>query len=61
MKTLRDVRREMARVYCECRRGTLDTADGSKLVYALGQIGKIITDEKVIELEQRMASLESAK
>lgn len=61
LKTLRDVRREMARVYGECRRGTLNAADGSKLVYTLSQIGRIITDEKVLEIEQRMAALEARK
>jgi len=56
LKTLRDVRREMSRVYGECRRGTLNVADGSKLTYMLTQVGKVIADH---ELEARIAALES--
>lgn len=56
LKTLRDVRREMGRVYCESRRGTLDVADGSRLIYMLSQVGKVIADH---ELEARIAALES--
>lgn len=56
LKTLRDVRREMSRVYGECRRGTLDVADGSKLTYMLSQVGRVIADH---ELEVRIAALEA--
>lgn len=56
LKSLRDVRREMSRVYAECRRGTLDVADGSKLTYMLSQVGRVIADH---ELEVRIAALEA--
>lgn len=56
LRTLRDVRKEMARVYTECRRGDLDIADGSKLTYMLSQVGKVIADH---ELEARIAALEA--
>lgn len=56
LRTLRDVRKEMARVYTECRRGGLNIADGSKLTYMLSQLGKVIADH---ELEARIAALEA--
>lgn len=56
LRTLRDVRKEMSRVYGECRRGTLDVASGSKLTYMLSQLGKVIADH---ELEVRIAALEA--
>jgi len=58
MRSLRDVRKEMARVYGECLNGRLDIADGSKLTYMLSQIGKVIADH---ELEARIAALEARK
>lgn len=56
LKTLRDVRREMARVYCACRHGQIEVTDGSKLTYMLAQLGKVIADH---ELEARIAALEA--
>lgn len=56
LRTLRDVRKEMNRVYTECRRGDLDIADGSKLTYMLSQVGKVIADH---ELEARIVALEA--
>ena len=46
LKTLDDVRLEMARVYRDARSGKIDTADGSKLIYMLSCIGKTIEAER---------------
>lgn len=50
------VRREMARVYRDMRRGKLDVADGAKLAYVLSQLGKLI---ELGELERRLTALEN--
>jgi hypothetical protein len=55
LKTIDDVRVEMARVYRDMRAGRIDTADGTKLAYVLAQIGKLIESG---ELEKRMEALE---
>ncbi len=55
LKTIDDVRLEMARVYREMRTGQIDTQDGTRLSFVLGQIGKLI---QVNEIEQRMVALE---
>ncbi len=56
LDTMQDVKREMAKVYREARSGMLDVADGSKLVYMLGTIGKVIEGS---DLEQRVEVLEN--
>jgi len=55
LKTIDDVRVEMAKVYRDMRAGRMDTADGTKLAYVLGQIGKLIESG---ELEKRLEALE---
>ena len=55
LKTADDVRLEMARVYRDMRRGGIDMADGTKLVYVLGQLNRAIETGIV---EARMESLE---
>ena len=52
---LEAVRREMARVYRDMRGHQIDTQDGTRLIYALSQIGKLF---EVVELEQRIVLLE---
>lgn len=52
---LSHVRDEMSRVYREMRRGDVETQDGTRLVYVLTQIAKVI---EVSELEQRIEALE---
>lgn len=42
LKTLDDVRLEMARVYRDMRTGKIDPADGTKLAFVLANIGKLI-------------------
>ena len=58
LKTADNVRLEMAKVYREMRRGVVDTGDGTKLVYVLAQIGKMI---ELHEIEQRISILEERK
>jgi hypothetical protein len=55
LKTLEQVRSEMARVYREMRNGNIESQDGTRFVYVLGQIGKLIEAEQI---EQRLAALE---
>lgn len=55
LKTADDVRLEMAKVYRDMRRGDIDMADGTKLVYVLSQLNKAIETSLV---EARMEALE---
>lgn len=55
LKTLDHVKVEMARVYREMRFKKLESQDGTRLVYVLGQIGKII---ELAEIERRLIDLE---
>lgn len=57
LKTADDVRREMARVYRSMKGRMIDPADGTKLVYVLSQIGRLIQEE---EVERRIAALEQS-
>lgn len=52
---IREVRREMAKVYCEARAGTLRTDAATRLVYILTQLSNLIRDS---ELEARVQQLE---
>jgi hypothetical protein len=45
----------MARVYREAESGRRDPAEASKLVYILGQIGRVL---EVVEIETRLRALE---
>lgn len=55
LKTIDQVRLEMAKVYRDCRHGRLEVGDGAKLVFMLGQIGKMI---ELADLERRLIELE---
>ncbi len=55
LHNLEAVRREMARVYRDMRGHQIDTQDGTRLIYALSQIGKL---HEAVELEQRITELE---
>ena len=52
---VREVRREMAKVYAEARAGTIRTDTATRLVYILTQLSNLIRDS---ELEQRVQELE---
>jgi hypothetical protein len=56
LKTLAQVRREMAFVYREMRAGSIESQDGTRYVYVLAQVGKMIVET---ELERRVARLEA--
>ena len=58
LKTADDVRLEMGKVYREMRGNRMDMADGTKLVYVLAQIGKVI---ELNEIEKRIELLERAR
>ncbi len=57
LATVRDCRRETAKLYNECRQGTVETADLSRLVFALTSLSKMIELEtfetRLIELEKK--------
>ena len=55
LSNLAHIRQEMSKVYREARNKTLDTAEATKLVYILGQIGKVYELEVI---ENRIAALE---
>ena len=58
LKTIDDIRLEMARVYREMRASTIEAADGTKLVYVLSAIGKLI---ELHDIEKRITLLEERK
>ena len=56
LNSLSGVRREMARIYREAESGKRDTAEATKLVYVLGQIGKVL---ELTQIEERLKTLEA--
>ncbi len=56
LKTIDDVRLEMARVYRAMKQGDIPTQDGTRLAYVLSQIGRLI---EVHEIERRLEDLEN--
>jgi hypothetical protein len=55
LSTINDVRLEMASVYRGMRNGSIETSDGSRLVYVLTQVGKMI---EMHDLELKIKLLE---
>lgn len=55
LRNLEAVRREMGKVYREMRSGELQPENGTRLVYVLDRIGKLIEVEQV---ERRLTELE---
>ena len=51
LDTMQDVRREMAKVYRESRSGVVEIVDGTKLVWMLQAVGKVIEGS---DLEKRI-------
>lgn len=49
LATIDDVRREMGKVYRDMKGKKIDTQDGTRLVYVLSQIGKLIEMQKIGE------------
>ena len=58
LKTIDDVRVEMASVYRSMKSGSIETSDGTKLVYVLSAIAKAI---EVNYIEKRITLLEEQK
>lgn len=56
LKSIDDIRLEMARVYREMRSKTIETQDGTRLVYVLAAMGKLI---ELHEIEKRLSALEA--
>ncbi len=57
LSSLDDVRLEMSKVYRDMRASRIETSDGTRLVYVLGQLGKL---HEVAEVAKRLASIEMA-
>lgn len=55
MANINDVRLEMASVYRAMKGGSIEAGDGSRLVYVLGQIGKMI---ELHDIEKRINLIE---
>jgi hypothetical protein len=55
LSTINDVRLEMASVYRAMKSGNIEAGNGSRLVYVLGQIGKMI---ELHDIEKRVEQLE---
>lgn len=55
LKSIDDVRLESARVYRDMRTQKIPTHDGTRLVYVLAQIGKMI---ELNDIEKRISQLE---
>jgi hypothetical protein len=56
LKTIDDVRVEAARVYRDMRAGRIETQHGTRLVYVLGVIGKLI---EAGDVEKRLEAVEA--
>lgn len=56
LSSLRDVRLEMVRIYRMQDAELIDSGEMNKRIWALGEIGKIIT---IAELEKRLGELEA--
>lgn len=55
LNSMADIKREMSKVYREARSGIVEISDGSKLVYMLGLVGRVIEGS---DLEARVEALE---
>ena len=55
LASINDVRLEMATVYRGMRGGAIETSDGSRLVYTLSAIAKLMMEH---DIEQRLELLE---
>jgi len=59
LHTLRDVQRQIATIYWDARRGTLEVTKATRLVFILDKLGNIINDgeieKRLVEIEARLA------
>ena len=58
LATLGGLRQEMCAIYRQSRNGRIPMADGSRLVFMLSQIGRIL---ELSEIESRISKLEDAQ
>lgn len=58
LDSMQDVKREMAKIYRETRSGLIQAVDGTKLVWMLQAVGKVI---ETSDLELRIKKLEELK
>ena len=58
LATLHGLRQEMCAIYRASRIGRIPMADGSRLVFMLSQVARIL---EMTEIEQRIARLEEAQ
>ena len=58
LDTLQDVKKEMAKLYRESRSGVVEIVDGTKLVWMLQAVAKVIESS---DLEKRIELLEAKK
>ena len=56
LDTAQDLRRELSKLYRECRSGLLESSEATKLTYILIAIQKVIESS---DMEARMARLEN--
>lgn len=54
--TVRECRRELAKLYIEARRGKIETSDATRLAYLLTSLANMIRDS---EMEERIEALEA--
>lgn len=59
LRTLENVRAEMARVYRQARSGQIKTEEGSKLVWTLGQLKIVIEAIENVEHAERILEIET--
>jgi hypothetical protein len=57
LHTIDDLRLEMARVYNDMRSGKLESGEGTKLAYVLGQMVKVF---ELVAIERRLDAIEAA-
>ncbi len=58
LKSIDDVRLEMAKVYRSMKGKEIQASDGTRFVYVLAQIGKMI---EIHDIEQRLTVLENKR
>lgn len=55
LATVRDVRRELARLYCDTRAGRVPASDAARMAFVLDRVRQCLVDH---ELEARLIGLE---
>jgi len=60
LSTLRDVRPELACLYCQIDAGKIQSQDGTRRAYILRQIADVLTlteiERRIVELEEKQTS-----